>query len=439
MRYTILFTIKNYIQLYPQESNRKYPQRSKSISTKIKSYLSTDQIACIHHINLVMEKRKYIHHNDKDRLYYLPEHFPLAPTSLAPVPLLNVDLNDTKNVMSVYGSVGFGRYLEGYVMLNNYPLKEVKICGKLVGETYKDFDMAGRMNKKNYIMVEVDDCSGINLTVLVKVRESLYLLLGLKFGENYGCHLAVCGLVSEYHKRTMVNAHAFEMLSRQTELDLEVDWWNHTLQYRQKVLLEPWVLGRDYVQILQSFNLVVLENEVQPNTDPDVISIHSEDDELEEIEIKTTVEDKRFELCLAIIFHFLNNRCENITLVDLLTNGYLLEFAPPNGIAQYFAEAIRELKEYGLLAMDNNEVICPQALHQLAIGAKLRLQNLKLQNQPFMLNEFLKSLKPLYSTKIDHKILNGIITWLLDYDLCDIGLWNYDSKEKSWTYAGQET
>lgn len=384
-------------------------------------------------------KRKYIHHNDNGRLYYLPEHFTFAPTSLAPVPLLNVDLNDTKNVMSVYGSAGFSRYLEGYVMLNNYPLKEVKVCGKIIGETYKDFDMAGRTNLKNYIMVEIDDCSGNNLTALVKVREALYLLLGLRFGENYGCFIAVCGLVSEYQKRAMVNANSVQMLSRQNNLDVEFNWWNQTLQYRQKVLLEPWVLGRDYVQILQSFNLVVHENEVQPDTDPDVISIHSDDEELQEIEIKTTVEDRRFELCLAIIFHFLNNGCENITLVDLLTNGHLLEFAPPSGIAQYFADAIGELRDYGLLNMDKNEVICPQALYQLAIGAKLRLENLKLQNRPFKLTEFLNSFRPIYAANIDHKLLNGVVTWLLDYDLCDIGQWNYDSKEKSWRYAGRET
>lgn len=383
-----------------------------------------------------MVKLNYIHHRDGDRLYYFPDYFHNAPTANQVVPLLNIDVNSIKSIMSIYGSSGFEKYQEGYLMLSNFPIKDVKIGGKIVGETYKDFDPAGRINPKNYVLLEIDDFSGTNLTVIVKVREAAYLASGLQFGESYGKYITAIGQVADIQRRKTLVASDFDVIFH-ADFGTEVEWWNQAFMYRLQILLEPWTLTRSYIQVTRS---VVIED-TEDVASSEVITINSDDADSVEIGIELpTTQRSRFQFSFAIISYLLHRGCKNLKLDDMIEDEELLQDlsdASQHEVEQYVKDAVDELCQYGLLVIERAKNVLSRSLLQLAVDTKLRLQILKLTEQPFSLKTFLAIKGQQSKPCIDHKLLNGIITWLLDYDFCEIGDWNYDVKEMSWRYAGR--
>lgn len=215
------------------------------------------------------------------KCYYVPEVFHMAPTCGETVPLFIRDINRGKTLLQIYGSLAFEKYMDNYILVNNYPIQKIKITGKIIGEVYKDFGVWGERNPKNFVLVNVDDFSGDGcLTIYVKIKESLYLASGLTFNKSYGKVIEVLGVVNEFNDKREVLADYLSVIGTNDELDVEVESWKQTLEFRNTILAKPWIykpptidpipqvycepkmLKKDYERKQRRENLHIFNNDV---------------------------------------------------------------------------------------------------------------------------------------------------------------------------------
>lgn len=177
-----------------------------------------------------------------NKCYYVPEIFHMAPTDGKVIPLFISDINRSRSILEVYGSKGFEKYMNNFIMINNYPVKKVKITGKVIGETYKDYSEWGERNPKNYVLVAVDDFSSDRMLIIeVKVKEALYLSAGLVFNRSYGKIVEAVGIVNELSNKRELLVDYISIIGSNDELDLEIESWKEKLEFRNAVLCSPWI------------------------------------------------------------------------------------------------------------------------------------------------------------------------------------------------------
>ncbi|CUM56541.1 uncharacterized protein AC631_01844 [Debaryomyces fabryi] len=177
-----------------------------------------------------------------NKCFYVPEVFHMAPTDGKVIPLFISDINKSRSILEVYGSKGFDKYINKFIMINNYPIKKVKITGKVIGEKFKDYSDWGERNPKNYVLVTVDDFSGDKtLNIEVKVKEALYLSAGLMFNTSYGKIVEVVGVVNDLSSKRELLAEYISIIGNNDELDLEIESWKEKLEFRKSILSSPWI------------------------------------------------------------------------------------------------------------------------------------------------------------------------------------------------------
>lgn len=177
-----------------------------------------------------------------NKCYYVPEIFHMAPTDGKIIPLFISDINRSRSILEVYGSKGFEKYMNNFIMINNYPVKRVKITGKVIGESYKDYSEWGERNPKNYVLVALDDFSSDRMLIIeVKVKEALYLSAGLVFNGSYGKIIEAVGVVNELSNKRELLADYISIIGSNDELDLEIESWKEKLEFRNSILCRPWI------------------------------------------------------------------------------------------------------------------------------------------------------------------------------------------------------
>lgn len=177
-----------------------------------------------------------------NKCYYVPEIFHMAPTDGKIIPLFISDINRSRSMLEVYGSKGFEKYMNNFIMINNYPVRKVKITGKVVGETYKDYSEWGERNPKNYVLVALDDFTSDRMLIIeVKVKEALYLSAGLVFNGSYGKIIEAVGVVNELSNKRELLADYISIIGSNDELDLEIESWKERLEFRNSILCRPWI------------------------------------------------------------------------------------------------------------------------------------------------------------------------------------------------------
>ena len=176
-----------------------------------------------------------------NKCFYVPEIFHMAPTDGKIIPLFISDINRSRSLLEIYGSKGFEKYVNNFIMINNYPVRKVKITGKVIGETYKDYSEWGERNPKNYVLVTIDDFSSDRMLIIeVKVKEALYLSAGLVFSRSYGKIVEAVGVVNELSNKRELLSDYIHIIGNNDELDLEIESWKEKLEFRNSILCRPW-------------------------------------------------------------------------------------------------------------------------------------------------------------------------------------------------------
>lgn len=171
-------------------------------------------------------------------MYWSPSLFHMAPTHDRIVPLAISDVIHAKNLMQIYGIQGLDQHKQGYVMMNNYPVKVIKIMGRVMSYSFKLFDEGGVKSRNNFLLINLDDCSGDKLLICAKVMER-------------DAHFPIRDMREDILIEAIGNVHhldnymrQFQCLSarivgRSSDLAVEIKWWSSTLETR-KLLQSPW-------------------------------------------------------------------------------------------------------------------------------------------------------------------------------------------------------
>lgn len=174
----------------------------------------------------------------RGKMFYHPSLFHMAPTYDRIVPLTIADVVRSKNVLQVYGVTGIAEYNQGYVIVNNYPIKELKIAGRLLSYAYNSYDVGNIKSPNNFYLLNLDDCSGDSLLMRVKILESKTTFSLRDLDEDL--LVEVTGTVQYVHDfGKQVKGASARIIGSSTDLDVEIAWWSQVLHTR-RYLKHPW-------------------------------------------------------------------------------------------------------------------------------------------------------------------------------------------------------
>lgn len=171
-------------------------------------------------------------------MYWSPSLFHMAPTHDRIVPLAISDVVHAKNLMQIYGIQGLDQHKQGYVMVNNYPVKVIKIMGRVMSYSFKLFDEGGVKSRNNFYLINLDDCSGEKLLICAKVmeRDALFPIRDVR--ED----ILIEAVGNVHHLDNYVRqilCLSARIVGRYSDLAVEIKWWSLLLETR-KLLQSPW-------------------------------------------------------------------------------------------------------------------------------------------------------------------------------------------------------
>lgn len=170
------------------------------------------------------------------KVYYSPELFHLSTTFGTITELLINDINKAEQADRIYGAWGY--YNRNTIIVNNHPVKKIKIFGKIIGEIYRQVEATNY----DYVILTLDDNSGS--TVKVKVLESKYTFLGLSWGNNYGKIIECSGILqgTKFQGSKVLLPDFIEIIGKKYDFDIELKCWNSRIQTRLKLQI-PWEIS----------------------------------------------------------------------------------------------------------------------------------------------------------------------------------------------------
>lgn len=169
------------------------------------------------------------------KTFYSPQLFHLAPTADRIVPLAIRDVLKARTMLEVYGVQGLEEHAKGCVLVNNFPIKTIKVFGRVLSYVFKNYDTNGRTNPNNFYIITIDDCSGDVSHINIKILASCIYEL---FNENSLVEIVGHVLFFQDYLRQIVGER-LGVLSPGPDLAIEIDFWKQILNTR-KHLRHPW-------------------------------------------------------------------------------------------------------------------------------------------------------------------------------------------------------
>lgn len=211
--------------------------------------------------------------------YYTPALFHMAPTHERVVPLTILDLKRSRSMLEIYGVQGLQKHAEGYILVKNFPVRTVRVAGRIVQCVHKEGYLASGFPYSFYL-VYIDDFLGDNLCICARVDGPL---MPQTMAAHEDLLLEVTGTVSyfkDYSKQ--LTAKSARILGRFDDLEVELLWWATVLETR-KFLQSPWsyeaptrengtepVEGfsrRDFYKRLEKRTILILDSDDDSDSD----------------------------------------------------------------------------------------------------------------------------------------------------------------------------
>lgn len=172
----------------------------------------------------------------------MPSLFHLAPTHGKVISLCIQDVVHSKSIIEIYGVQGLELHNNGYILINNYPVKDAKIMGRVLA-CKAVLVLKGTPSSKDFLILELDDFLGDDLAISVRVPSLLDLLLA---SIQLGQLVEVTGTViyrQDYRK--LLLAHKLRIVGHWRDFGRELEWWATVLSIR-RFLVEPWTYFPDH-------------------------------------------------------------------------------------------------------------------------------------------------------------------------------------------------
>lgn len=191
------------------------------------------------------------------KTFYSPSYFHLSPTHNRILPLAIRDVTSARNLLEVYGVLALEKHNQGYILINNYPVSTVQIFGRVMWYSYKNFDRGPQKNPYNFVLFLLDDCSGENLSILVKISESQLRIPLRHFTEDL--LVEITGTVShvlDYEKQVI--GKSLQVLGNYDDTEVEMQCWRRILTTRE-LLRHQWKCVPNRPIVIDSDDLMELE------------------------------------------------------------------------------------------------------------------------------------------------------------------------------------
>jgi hypothetical protein len=181
----------------------------------------------------------------RDKEYYAVETFHTSPFYNSITPILASDLTSRVDLLAVYGLSGIRASNDGVIMLNNHPLRRIKLVGMIAEYTIREFGAKGNKRGTDWYFLQLDDSSGVEVTV--RVLESMLMSSGLSLDKISKVLVSVHGVCRLFNGNLELQSEDFEILDTgETDqlLREQLNFWKEVLVVRKK-------LQRNWVQVLQ--------------------------------------------------------------------------------------------------------------------------------------------------------------------------------------------
>lgn len=183
------------------------------------------------------------------KCYYMPRLFSSSKTFDACVPLLISDLTNSTDARTIYDTAG--AHLSNVVLINNHPIRQVSVFGRVTGDTQRLFRGNDFQDASSQILLTLDDSShATSLKIIVRADSRLYRLLMLQLGDSYGAVVEASGTILRSFDSLRILARRLHV--HRDGLRDEMVLWRERLEYRRLVLLRPWIYLAARVPPLQS-------------------------------------------------------------------------------------------------------------------------------------------------------------------------------------------
>ncbi|CAH6719992.1 hypothetical protein CLIB1444_03S02014 [[Candida] jaroonii] len=418
------------------------------------------------------------------------ELFHLSPYYGATMTLFVIDIVRAARLKEIYGSKCQTMSREGWFMINNHPLKKVKVRGTVKSLMVKEFDDIS----KNFVVLNIDDSSGIASNIGVKVDAKLWFPQLL---ECEGRTVEVTGEVYWYYRKEIV---CDTLMLLQTDLEGEIRHWKECFETRDKLRI-PWTYkpptnkvnlippfmnderlggGDMEVEILEAGEkdkrdvdmdeVVEIDSESDSDNDREivineVIELDSESDsDIEALspsthptthsrthstspEIKLITESQ---LLTEILIFLLKRNCQPTSLTEIyndpminnkLNDHLMIQMTVKRGSGtpseilnqkyQLFHYLRHELVMMRLIVTTKSQIVFSKELSKLKDSVKSYLHQVKVENLCFNVENFSRIYCNQNHINVTSKILNGIIEWII---LQERHLWRYDRKRIEWIF-----
>lgn len=147
-------------------------------------------------------------------------------------------------MLEVYGVQGLEEHRKGSVLINNYPVRIVKVFGRVLSYVHKNYDVGGVANPNNFFLITVDDCSGDLSHINAKIPESCVFD---SFSEDSYVQIVGHVLFVKDYLRQIIG-HNLTVLSRGPDLAIEIECLRQVLAAR-KCLQQPWRYTPEWVPL----------------------------------------------------------------------------------------------------------------------------------------------------------------------------------------------
>lgn len=179
-------------------------------------------------------KQDHIALRQRGLVYYVPEVFHQSPTVVRICPLFISDIHNLTSILSIYGVLGLQKHTDGYFLVGNHPVRRVCIFGRIMtAELHHNQDPS-----KNYMVLVVEDNSGDDSCITVKVLASAYTAERLDSHSIVSC----TGTVTQYYDRQPeLSCSEIRRVGDRHDLAAEVTHWEERLDFHRRYLDRPWV------------------------------------------------------------------------------------------------------------------------------------------------------------------------------------------------------
>lgn len=213
--------------------------------------------------------------------FYAPELFYKCPFINQIVPLRIKDIFKSADLFKIYGNSALSLVKKNTLLVNNYPLKLISVTARIIGQSVKTFE-SEKVHEDDWrepiYFLNLCDSSGAVLTCVVPEHKIIGCGLLTGNSANNGVLIKVIGKIRYFLSSYATNIRKRSKKFHPVEIEIlckrdsrsmlvELQEWKKTLDFREKLLTDPWVINdlpspQTTKQAFVDLNNLLIQNDI---------------------------------------------------------------------------------------------------------------------------------------------------------------------------------